>query len=51
MRKLLQMVDPNLWSQISACVFGFMFVLLVVWVFLPTRRSYYNKAEKLPIDD
>ena len=51
MRKLLQMTDPNLWSQVSALVFGLMFLLLVIWVFIPSRRSYYKRAEKLPIDE
>lgn len=51
MRKLLLMTDPNLWSQISALIFGIMFLILMVWVFMPARRDYYKKAEKLPIDN
>ena len=51
MRELLVSIDASIWSQISATVFALMFVVLLVWVFIPARRAEYNRVEKLPLED
>lgn len=50
MRQLLQTVDPNLWMEISASMFGVLFLILVCWVYYPPRKSMYQKFESLPLD-
>lgn len=49
MRSLLSPIEANLWSEVSAVIFAVMFIVLTVWVFLPTRKSEYARAEKLPL--
>lgn len=51
MRGLLSPIEANLWSEISAVIFALMFVVLTVWVFLPTRKTEYARAEKLPLTE
>ena len=50
MRELIGSIDVNLWSQISAIIFCACFSVLVVWVYLPSRRSTYADAARIPLD-
>lgn len=50
MRNLLPQLDPSWWMVISAGVFLVAFILLIVWVYLPSRRRYYDENAKIPLD-
>lgn len=50
MRQLIGHVDVNLWSQISATIFCVCFAVIVLWVYLPSRRITYASAARLPLD-
>ena len=49
MRDLLVSIEMITWSEISALLFGILFVILTVWVFLPERKSEYARVAKLPL--
>ncbi len=51
MRDLITKIDPSLWSQMSALVFGVTFMGMLVWVFWPTRKSIYEWYANLPFDN
>jgi cbb3-type cytochrome oxidase subunit 3 len=51
MRELLVTIEATYWSQVSAIIFGCMFLVLAFWVYLPVRKSEYQRAEKLPLED
>ncbi len=50
MRHLLGSFDPSMWMVLSASVFFSAFVALVVWVYLPSRRRYYETRAQLPLE-
>jgi len=49
-RHLLGSFDPSAWMVVSASVFFLAFVGLLVWVYLPSRRRYYEANAELPLD-
>ena len=51
MRHLLAPFDPSFWMVISSAVFLTAFVALIVWVYLPSRRKYYDQKAKLPLGE
>lgn len=51
MRHLLAPFDPSFWMVVSAGVFLTTFVALIVWVYLPSRRAYYNQKAQLPLSE
>lgn len=50
MRHLIGSIDPTAWMILSSVVFLLAFVALVVWVYLPSRRRYYEDNAQLPLD-
>jgi cbb3-type cytochrome oxidase subunit 3 len=51
MRHLLAPFDPSFWMVISAGVFLALFLGLIVWVYLPSRRAYYTQKAKIPLNE
>jgi cbb3-type cytochrome oxidase subunit 3 len=51
MRALLTTLEAGFWPQISAAVFGLIFVGLALWAFMPQRNSAYREAEQLPLSE
>jgi cbb3-type cytochrome oxidase subunit 3 len=51
MRDLLNHVQATALSTYSAVVFAACFIALVLWVLSPARKSSYQKAAQLPLDE
>ncbi len=51
MSRLFEGVQVGLWAEISAAVFLVLFLGLLVWVYLPQRRGYYEAEGRLPLED
>jgi cbb3-type cytochrome oxidase subunit 3 len=51
MRHLIGSFDPSVWMIVSASVFFLAFVVLIVWVYLPSRKKYYEQKGKLPLGE
>ncbi len=49
MSQLIGAIDTNLWTEISAIIFLVAFVGIVAWVYSPTRKQTYGRAEKFPL--
>lgn len=50
MRGLIPPFDPSWWMTVSALIFLVLFVALLVWVYLPSRRAYYEKNSHIPLE-
>lgn len=44
-------LEPLLWSKFSVLIFGVIFIGLSCWIYLPSRRSLYEKIARFPLDD
>ena len=51
MRQLIGKIDPSAWAEVSAFIFALCFLLLVVWVFLPSRKKTYQDGAQLPLEN
>ena len=51
MRELLVSFEASIWPQVSAIIFAVMFVILMIWVLIPARKSIYKRAENLPFEE
>ena len=51
MRYFLPQINPTLWMEISGTIFFLMFIGLVIWVYLPSRRSIYIERGELPLNE
>jgi cbb3-type cytochrome oxidase subunit 3 len=51
MRSLIPHFDPSWWMTVSALVFLLAFTALVVWVYLPSRRRYYDVNARIPLQE
>ncbi len=49
MRHLMPIIDPTWWSILSAGVFLVAFAVLTCWVYLPSRRRFYQEQSELPL--
>ena len=51
MRDILPRIDPTLWMEVSGGVFMLMFIGLVIWVYLPSRRPIYSERGEIPLKE
>ena len=50
MRYLIPHIDPSLWTLMSSGVFLLTFAALIAWVYMPSRKKFYEKNSRLPIN-
>ena len=51
MRGLIPPLDPSWWMTVSALVFLVVFIGLILWVYQPARRRYYENSSRIPLED
>lgn len=51
MRALLPAMDVSMWTTISVIIFMTYFVGLTIWAYHSKRRSAFQQAERLPLED
>ena len=51
MRALLPVMDVSFWTTISVVVFMAYFIGLTLWAYQSKRRSAFEQAERLPLED
>ena len=51
MSRFFQGVQVGIWTEASVVIFSIAFLVILAWVYLPSRRSVYENAGKMPLED